>query len=78
MKLVVCGKQGQHSWGDPNRVLVIQDGVDPSEAKVFRAHAAGCVRESLVCTQVAGHFAGWLAGTTWWRRSSKVCRSSAG
>ena len=29
---------GQHHWSDPNTVLVAQDGADPSEAKVFRAH----------------------------------------
>ena len=33
-----CG--GQYDWRAPNKVLVIQDGVDPREAKVFRAHAA--------------------------------------
>ena len=30
---------GLYNWKDPNRVLVIQDGTDASEAKVFRAHA---------------------------------------
>ena len=33
-----CG--GQYDWRAPNRVLVIQDSVDPCEASVFRAHAA--------------------------------------
>ena len=32
----VCGSK--YEWRDPNRVLVIQDRADPSEAKVFRAH----------------------------------------
>ena len=30
-----CG--GQHDWENPNRVSVIQDNTDRSEAKVFRA-----------------------------------------
>ena len=29
---------GKHNWRDPNTVLVMQDVVDSSEAKVFRAH----------------------------------------
>ena len=33
----MCG--GQHNRKDPNRVSVIQDSTNPSEAKVFRAHA---------------------------------------
>ena len=33
-----CG--GQYDWRAPNRILVIQAGVDPREAKVFRAHCA--------------------------------------
>ena len=37
-----CG--GQSNWRNPNRVLIIQDGVGASEAKVFRTHAPpqGC------------------------------------
>ena len=41
---------GQYNWRDPNRVLVVQDSTDRSEAKVFRAHApplGAC--ENLVC-----------------------------
>ena len=30
----------QFDWKAPNRVSVVQDSVDPGEAKVFRAHAA--------------------------------------
>ena len=45
-------------WRDPNSALEIQDGADPSEAKVFRSHAPPrCVRESRVCFQTAGLFA---------------------
>ena len=33
-----CG--GQYNWKDPKGVLVVQDSVNPSEAKVFRAHAS--------------------------------------
>ena len=33
-----CGRQ--YDWRAPNRVFVIQDGVGPREAKVFRARAA--------------------------------------
>ena len=33
-KMVVC----QYEWRAPNRLLMIQDSVDPREAKVFRAH----------------------------------------
>ena len=33
-----CG--GQDDRRAPNRLLVLQDSVDPREAKVFRAHAA--------------------------------------
>ena len=38
------------NWKDPNRVLLVQDCADPSDAKVFRAHApsqGAC--ENLVC-----------------------------
>ena len=33
-----CG--GQYEWRAPNRILVVQLGVNANEAKVFRAHAA--------------------------------------
>ena len=45
----MCG--GQYNWRNPNRVSVIQESADPSEATVFRAHApppGAC--ENLVCT----------------------------
>ena len=32
-----CG--GQYTWKNSNRVLLIEDSADPSEAKVFRDHA---------------------------------------
>ena len=40
VRLVVCGLCRPVRWRAPNRVLVIQDSVDPREAKVFRSHAA--------------------------------------
>ena len=41
---------GQCNWTDPNSVSVIQDGADPGEAKVFRAHAPLQVAcENLAC-----------------------------
>ena len=33
-----CG--GQYEWRAPNRILVVQIGVNANEAKVFQAHAA--------------------------------------
>ena len=33
-----CG--GQYEWRAPNRILVVQHGVNANEAKVFKAHAA--------------------------------------
>ena len=43
-----CG--GQHDWTNPNRVLAVQDSMNPSEAKVFRAHAPpNGVCENRVC-----------------------------
>lgn len=43
-----CGVQ--YGWRDPSRSLVIQDRANPSEGKVFRAHALPQgVCENLVC-----------------------------
>ena len=33
-----CG--GQYEWRAPNRILVVQIGVNANETKVFKAHAA--------------------------------------
>ena len=55
-----CG--GQYTWRDPNRVLVIHDGADNSEAKVFRAHAPpqdACENVAFALKRV-GH-------ASWWR-----------
>ena len=43
-----CG--GQYDGRDPNRVLIVQDSMDPSEANVFQAHPAlqKCVCEHLL------------------------------
>ena len=35
-RCAACG--GQYNWRDPNRVLLLQNCADPSEAHVFRAH----------------------------------------
>ena len=35
---LACG--GQYEWRMPNRILVVQLGVNANEAKVFKAHAA--------------------------------------
>ena len=43
------GVQRAANWRNPNRVLVIQDSADPSEAKVFRADAPQGACENLVC-----------------------------
>ena len=49
-----CG--GRYTQG----TLVIQGSADPGDAKVFRAPATGCARESRVCSQVFGERAdGW-------------------
>ena len=47
LQFVVCGMMrqkkvcgGKYEWRAPNRILVVQLGVDANEAKVFTAHAA--------------------------------------
>ena len=43
-----CGDQ--YNWKDPNRVLLIQDSADSSEATVFPAHVTPQgARENLIC-----------------------------
>ena len=48
-----CAACSQYNWKDPNSVSVIQDGADPSEAKVFRVRATSrSVPESYACSQI--------------------------
>ena len=64
-----CG--GQYNWRES--FLTKQDGVDPSEAKVFRAYAppqSAC--ENLVCARItAGQSTKTKTRTTWSTRSLK-------
>ena len=46
-----AARVGQYDWRNPNRILVIQDSTDRSEAKVFGAHAPpNGVCENLMCS----------------------------
>ena len=66
-----CG--GQCNWSDPNRVLVFQDSVCPSEAKVSRTHA---LPQGTCENHMCGLSRCWRrsrrAETASWTRSPKV------
>ena len=56
-----CG--GQYEWRAPNRILVVQIGVNANEAKVYNAHATLLVLSDNFdqCAQVACELA-----ERWW------------